>query len=363
MAFIINWVRSSVVEDFLNHEKFAWTYHPDVPLKKIDIAGAAANPSRAFLKFDEKNANGIWMAMIDGVGIPPIILFDTTESLYEIGDGRHRLHNVVDFAKSEGIVSVPAIIITNSSPRRRILLDARLNINQGRQIMPEERLALAVQWLRDGTVEDVKEAAANVSLSEKDVAHRWKMELMIDRAIKLGVGDVFREKILNRDNKNHDASRAFDAIRNDNAYIAAVKLCDRYEITKTQMQGLARAVGDASTEKKALDAVAGADEEFAEEEALRKAKTRGSKSTTRGKTYVGYLNKAKGLGPVARFGLDGTNSKDFIGILTTLDEIDRKNDEVRRWITRLQEEERKAEESRRAASRGAQPSGSASPTP
>jgi len=91
MAVIINWMRRPDIEEWLNHERYDWTYEPVVPLRNIDLAHAADNPTRVFLKFDEGNADGILMSVLDGLPLPPVILFDNKNPQLDVGDGVHRL--------------------------------------------------------------------------------------------------------------------------------------------------------------------------------------------------------------------------------------------------------------------------------
>jgi hypothetical protein len=363
MPITINWARNSIVEEFLRHEGYAWTYDPAVPLKKIDVKGASTNPVRPFLRFDQGNADGILMSMLDGIAIPPVILCETGEQLLEVCDGVHRLDATTECAKKDGVQVVAAYIVTDASPRRRNILAARLNIQQGRQLTDEERLALAIQWLKDGTCETTDEASRNVGLDpkRKEVANRWKIEQMMERAVKLGVGTIFRDRVLDQDGKDFPAAKAFELIQNDVLFAAAVKLTEKFDLNIKEMVGLARTVADTRSEHAGMAAVEAADAEFTERDARNSQRSKGKPKLSRGKRYFRHLMSADNVGPVARFGLDGEVPHEVDRMLAILDRIEKKNIEARKWLLRLKEEQRKVDAAQAAASRGAKPSDSTSP--
>ena len=364
MAVIINWMRRPDIEEWLNHERYDWTYEPVVPLRNIDLAHAADNPTRVFLKFDEGNADGILMSVLDGLPLPPVILFDNKNPQLDVGDGVHRLSVCTDLAKKDGVSAAAAYIVANASPARQQKLAARMNINNGRQISERDRLALACQWLKDGVCTSVDEAAHNVGLKPRDVAAAWKQEQIIDRAMGLSVGDIFRDRILDRDGVTHAASIAIDAIKNDVLYVGVVRLCEKYDLSIKEMVGTAHTINKARTEAEGQTLLQAADDEFAERDAIAAAKTKGKKSRlSRGKKYFRFLRSADGVGPVPKWGLDGEDEREYDNMLAVLDRIDRKNEEARKWILRLKEEARKVAAKMAASHPGATPSGHASPGP
>jgi hypothetical protein len=360
MPTSIKWARNSIVEDFLNHEGYAWTYDEAVPLKRIDIKGASTNPIRPFLRFDQGNADGILLSMIDGIAIPPIVVCDIGDPMLEVNDGVHRLDAATYVAKNDGTQTVAAYIVTDASPRRRNILSARLNINQGRQLSDEERLSLAIQWLKDGTCETPDEASRNVGLDpkRKEVATRWKLEQILERAIKLGVGNIFRDRILENDGKDFPAAQAFALIQNDVLFALAVVLTDKFEMNIKEMVGLARTVADTRSEHAGKQALEAADAEFTERDARNAQRSKGKPKLSRGKKYFMYLGKADNVGPVSRFGLDGEVPHEVDRMLAVLDRVDKKNAEAKKWLLRLKEEQRKVEAAKSASQRGASPSAS-----
>jgi len=365
MAIEIKWVRDTLVEDFLTHEAYDWEYNDAIPLRAMDIAGAAQNPSRVYLKFDQSNADGILLAVLNGIAIPPIVVADNKDILLEILDGVHRTDVAQELSKKDGVTTVGGYVIRNASPPRRAKLSTRLNINQGRQLSHEARLATAVQWMKDGTCGTVAEAAANVGLKEREVGDRWKLEQMLDRAIRLSVGDIFRDRVLDRDGRDFPAARAFDAIQNDNLYVSAVKLSERFELNIKEMVGLARTIAESRTESAGLVAITAAVDEFTERDAKAAQKTKGKASRlSRGKKFFRHLKSADNVGPVNRWGLDGEDEREYDVMLAVLERVERKMLEAKKWILRLQEEARRVAAARTAgAHHGAAPSEPSSPGP
>jgi hypothetical protein len=366
MPIEIKWVRDTLVEDFLAHEGYDWEYNDAIPLRAIDIAGAADNPSRVYLKFDQSNADGILLAVLNGIAIPPVVVADNKDILLEVLDGVHRTDVAQELSKRDGVETVAGYVVRNASPPRRSKLATRLNINQGRQLSHEARIATAMQWLKDGTCGSVGEAAANVGLKDREIADRWKLEQMTDRAIRLGVGEIFRERILDRDGKDYPVARAFDSIQNDVLYVGAARLAEKFELNIKEGVGLARTVADARSEAQGQAAIAAAEEEFTERDARAAQKTKGRPSRlSRGKKFFRHIKSADNVGPVTRWGLDGEDEREFDNMLAVMDRVERKFQEARKWILRLQEEARRVAAAARTSASvpGARPSGSASPPP
>jgi hypothetical protein len=348
MPVVINWTRSPLVEDLLTRMDYAWQYVDHVPLRDIDIKGAAVNPARPHLAFIQSNADAILALMISGGAFPPPILFDDEDGGPKgVCDGLHRLDSATECAKDKGssITGVPGYLVKNATPRRKRILAVCAN-RQGRTLSDAECLDFAIELLReaDGEVSE-EEAASYVGLDKNLVKRRWEVEQMMTRAIDLGVEDIFRRRIVARDDKKTNrAAKAFTSIQNNHAYVAAVQLCERFELNVNEMVGTARSIAETRTETAAMMAVQAAIELYTErdEEAKRGRRGRKRKRPNKATKLFDWWRKSLNLGSPHNW-FDAEEDGELSNMLDTTAAMKKYVSEVEECLSRaIKERERLA---------------------
>jgi hypothetical protein len=350
-------------ENWLGLHGYTWQFVAKVPIAKIDLKEAEANPARLGRALDEEYALSIGLAVQDGAELPAVVVLDRGEPQFDVMTGRHRIYGVTHFCKPAHD-TIDAYVVREVDPYRVELLSRSINVIEGHAPDTTERLTHVAEVRRKFPHSKPHELASQFKLSTKQVNEYLRVLAMEKRADDLGVGHIVRN------------NRAFglktkadlNSIQNDNVFANAVVMVAKHhnDFRGTAGTTFAKELRAAGSERRALKYIEERDRELTEAEEQRKVKKSRSPSG-RATMFVGaarsLLKKYPGTPDKLYLEGLGTTCNELKRELKVLKEARNALDDVEGALEKLIADMERQEEWRKkpAAARGEQNYGSTSP--
>lgn len=180
-------------ENYLKRHGCSFRFEVRFPLEKLgDRSEAEQNRARLDRRLDEVRALQYGADMEAGTDFPAILIFETGEDCYELGSGLHR------WAAAElafpNNPRLDAYIVIEPSEYRRDLLTRAANTIEGVGQSQRENLAHIAEIKRQNKDVKTKDLADFFRIRLQLVEEYLREVRVVDRAVKLGVGDYLTQK-------------------------------------------------------------------------------------------------------------------------------------------------------------------------
>lgn len=284
--------------NWLSKHGYACRFTAGVPLNRIDMAEAEANPARLTKKLDEDRVLQYSLEMTGGTDFPAIVLLDpqiVRGGAFSLITGRHR----IEAALLAGFKTLDAYVVRETDPFRRELILRTINNLEGKAPSFSEKMAHLFELRRNYPDKSLRELAALFGMKQGTVNEYIRADNTYRRASALGVA----ERVL----RLPATVRAdLDAIKNDNTFVATLKLLHRHYalLRGSPTKALLSDVRAANTEEKAAKVLAERETELSgvEEE----QKTKGSRTPrTAASTFMGRVRTLTKFNAVEELHLEG----------------------------------------------------------
>jgi hypothetical protein len=170
--------RNKEIEDWLDGQNIAWTFHPDVPLDAFNEAESLGNQVR-FEAVHPDTVEQYATAMRNGAKFPPILVQAKRNKFIRL-DGNHR----VAAKRAVGDPTIHAYEAHVSGQQATMLAFTANNIN-GLPNTEGERIRQGMYLLKNGA--SIKTAAAVTLVSERALRSAWTKEEANQRADDVGI--------------------------------------------------------------------------------------------------------------------------------------------------------------------------------